>query len=115
MLTAWAARWATLPVDRCADSVNEPARELGCDWYTINDTVIAYGEAPLDADGDPHGKVTPCRQEKEAVRELYAHADPAMALEWVTELGHDLQDADYPMEARSLECTLTRWKKEIAA
>ena len=30
-------------------------------------------------------------------------------------LGHDLQDKDYPIEARSLGRTLIRWKKEIAA
>ena len=47
---------------------------------------------------------------KEAVRELYAHADPDLALEWVTQLGHDLQDADY-----SLGRTLIRWRNEIAA
>jgi hypothetical protein len=39
---------------------------------------------------------------KEAVRDLYAHADPDLAIDWVTQLGHDLQDADYPVEARSL-------------
>lgn len=27
---------------------------------------------------------------------LYFHTDPALALEWVTRLGHDLQDADCP-------------------
>jgi transposase len=47
--------------------------------------------------------------------ELYAHADPTLALEWVTQLGHDLQDADYPPEARSLGRTLIRWRHEIAA
>jgi transposase len=52
---------------------------------------------------------------KEAVRELYAHADPELALSWVTQLGHDLQDTDYPPEARSLGRTLIRWRREIAA
>lgn len=65
--------------------------------------------------GDPHGEVATCWQANEAVRELYAHVDQAMALEWVTQLGRDLQDADYPLEARSLGRTLIRWKKEIAA
>jgi transposase len=31
------------------------------------------------------------------------------------ELGHDLQNADYPLEARSLGRTLIRWKTELAA
>ena len=52
---------------------------------------------------------------KEAVRELYAHRDPDLALQWVTELSRDLQDKDYPIEARSLGRTLKRWKHQIAA
>jgi transposase len=271
VLTTRAARWATVQVGRHARSVNEVAGELGCDWHTVNDTVVAYGEALLDADteriggvtalgldevlmvrvgpyrrqeystqfvdvrrgqlldvvpgrgsahpmgwlaeqgpdfrdrivygtldlsgpyrrvfelmtpkatlvadpfhvgklantkldecrrrvqnetlghrghrsdplyrcrrlltkakerldekarekltgllraGDPRGEVATCWEAKEAVRELYAHADPDVALEWVTQLGRDLQDADYPIEARSLGRTLIRWKNEIAA
>ena len=65
--------------------------------------------------GDPRGDVATCWEAKEAVRELYGHADPDLALEWVDQLGHDLQDKDYPIEARSLGRTLIRWKKEIAA
>ena len=51
--------------------------------------------------GDPDGDVATCWEAKEAVRESYAHADADVALEWVTQLGHDLQDKDYPIEARS--------------
>ncbi len=65
--------------------------------------------------GDPHGDVATCWQAKEAVRELYAHGDPDLALAWVDQLGHDLHDADYPIEARSLGRTLIRWKHEVAA
>ena len=31
--------------------------ELGCDWHTVNDAVIAYGEALIDADPDRIGDV----------------------------------------------------------
>jgi transposase len=65
--------------------------------------------------GDPHGDVAIMWEAKEAVRELYSHADPALALEWVTQLGHDLHDTDYPPEARSLGRTLLRWRHQIAA
>jgi transposase len=65
--------------------------------------------------GDPNGDVATVWQAKEAVRELYAHADADLALEWVTQLGRDLQDADYPIEARSLGRTLIRWRRQIAA
>jgi transposase len=37
--------------------VNEVAVELGCDWHTINDTVIAYGTA-LVADPNRIGTAT---------------------------------------------------------
>lgn len=56
-LTDRAARWATVQVGRLGRSVNEVARELGCDWHTINDAVVAYGEALLDADVDRVGAV----------------------------------------------------------
>jgi len=49
-LTDRAARWATVQVGRLGRSVNEVAVELGCDWHTVNDAVVAYGEALLDAD-----------------------------------------------------------------
>ena len=61
--------------------------------------------------GDPNGDVATVWEAKEAVRELYAHADPDLALEWVTQLGRDLQDTDYPIEARSLGRTLIRWRR----
>ena len=44
-----------MQVGRNARSVNEVAGELGCDWHTVNDTVLAYGEALLDADADRFG------------------------------------------------------------
>jgi transposase len=65
--------------------------------------------------GDPNGDVATCREAKEAVRESYAHVDADVALKWVTQLGRDLQDKDYPVEARSLGRTLIRWRHQIAA
>ena len=48
VLTTRAARWATRQVGSHARSVSEVAKDLGCDWHTVNDTVIAYGEALLE-------------------------------------------------------------------
>ncbi len=56
-LTTRAGRWATEQVGRYARSVNEVAEALGTDWHTINDAVIAYGEALLAADVDRIGTV----------------------------------------------------------
>jgi transposase len=57
-LTDRAGRWATEQVGRWGRTVNEVAVELGCDWHTINDTVVAYG-APLVEDPDRIGEPTP--------------------------------------------------------
>jgi transposase len=56
-MTDRAARWATMQVGKLGRSVNEIAETLGCDWHTVNDAVIAYGEALLDADVDRVGDV----------------------------------------------------------
>ncbi len=56
-LTSRAARWATEQVGRCGRSVTEVAAEVGCDWHTVNDAVVAYGEALLEADTERIGKV----------------------------------------------------------
>jgi transposase len=52
-----AGRWVTEQVGRHARSVNEIATELGCDWHTVNDTVIAYGTALVDDDPNRFGTV----------------------------------------------------------
>jgi len=51
VMTDRAGRWVTEQVGRYARSVNEIAVELGCDWHTVNDTVIAYGTALVDDAG----------------------------------------------------------------
>ncbi len=56
-MTDRAGRWITEQVGRLGRTVNEIAVELGCDWHTINDTVIAYGSVLVD-DPDRIGDVT---------------------------------------------------------
>jgi transposase len=57
VMTDRAGRWVTEQVGRYARTVNEIAVELGCDWHTINDTVIAYGTALVDDDPGRYGLV----------------------------------------------------------
>lgn len=57
-MTVRAGRWVTIEVGRDGRTVSELARELDCDWHTVNDTVIAYGTALLDADTARIGQVT---------------------------------------------------------
>jgi transposase len=56
-MTDRAGRWATVQVGREGRTVAEVARELGCDWHTVNDAVMGYGAALLDADVDRVGEV----------------------------------------------------------
>jgi transposase len=46
LLTTRAARWATVQVGE-GRTVSEVAAELACDWHTVNDAVITYGEEAL--------------------------------------------------------------------
>ena len=50
-MTDRAGRWVTAQVGRCARSVAEVAKELGCDWHTVNDAVVRYGEALVEHPG----------------------------------------------------------------
>lgn len=48
-LTTRAAKWATEQVGK-GRPVSDVAKELACDWHTVNDAVTTYGEALLAAD-----------------------------------------------------------------
>ena len=56
-LTDRAGRWATFQVGAHGRTVSEVAADLGCDWHTVNDAVIAYGRRLVD-DPDRIGTVT---------------------------------------------------------
>ncbi|MEQ8716122.1 MAG: ISL3 family transposase [Acidimicrobiales bacterium] len=51
-VTTRAARWMTLQVGGHGRTVDEVAADLGCDWHTVNDTVVEWGEALLAVDDD---------------------------------------------------------------
>jgi hypothetical protein len=57
-MTDRAGRWVTAQVGRLGRTVAEAARELGCDWHTVNEAVIAYGTALVDDDPNRIGEVT---------------------------------------------------------
>ena len=47
-MTDRAGRWATYEVGCHGRTVSEIAGDLGCDWHTVNDAVLAYGEALVE-------------------------------------------------------------------
>jgi len=52
---------------------------------------------------------------QEVVRSIYEIPDPAVADEFVAQLGRDLQDQSCPPEVNMLGRTITRWRHEITA
>jgi len=50
-----------------------------------------------------------------STRAVYAIDDPAEAVEFVAQLGIDLQDDSCPPEIRRLGRTITKWRHQIAA
>jgi transposase len=57
LLTTRAAKWATVQVGT-GRTVSEVAQELSCDWHTVNDAVMTYGTALLEADRKRLNKTT---------------------------------------------------------
>jgi transposase len=56
-VTDRAGRWVTGQVGRDGRAVSEVARQLGCDWHSVMDAVVAYGTALID-DPERVGGVT---------------------------------------------------------
>ena len=56
LLTSRAGRWVTRQVGG-GRTVREVAKELGCDWHTVNKEVTRWGDALLEADTARFGKV----------------------------------------------------------
>jgi transposase len=81
-MTDRAGRWATAQVGRVDCTVAEVACELGCDWHTVNDAVMAYGTALLDSDVERIGDVkAPGLDET-----LFCRAGPWHAQQWCTSI-----------------------------
>jgi transposase len=56
-MTDRCGKWMTEQVGRCGRPVSDVAHDLGCDWHTVNDAVLRYGEALL-ADPGRFGDVS---------------------------------------------------------
>jgi transposase len=65
--------------------------------------------------GDPHREVWFAWNAKEVVRQIYDHANHALAVEWVGEIGRDFTDREMPIEVQRLGRTIKRWAPQICA
>jgi hypothetical protein len=50
-MTTRATRWAALQVGKHGRAVSEVADDLGCDWHTVMDAVVLFGEPLIDDPG----------------------------------------------------------------
>ena len=50
-MTDRAGRWSTEQTGRCGRTIEDVAADLGADWHTVNDAVVAYGAPLVDAAG----------------------------------------------------------------
>jgi transposase len=80
-ITDRADRWATAQVGRHGRTVIEAAGELGCDWHTVYDAVMAYA-TPLVEDPDRVGAVSAVRLDE--VR--FARKGPWRTQAWSTSI-----------------------------
>jgi transposase len=80
-LTTRAARWATRQVGRHGRAVSEVAADLGCDWHTVMDAVIVYGE-PLIDDPARFGEVCAIGLDET----LFARDGPFRRQSWSTQI-----------------------------
>jgi len=90
-VTHRAGRWLTEQVGRFRRAVSVVASELGCDWHTVNDTVIAYGRLLVD-DPERIGTVTALGMDET----LFNRTGPFRRQRWATTFadvtGHRLID-----------------------
>jgi transposase len=80
-LTTRAGRWATRQVGRNGRAVSEVAADLGCDWHTVMDAVIVYGQ-PLIDDPARFGEVTAVGLDET----LFARDGPFRRQRWSTQI-----------------------------
>lgn len=79
-VTDRAGRWMTRQVGQ-GQPVSAVAAELGCDWHTVMDTVVAYG-TPLIEDPDRIGTVTALGLDET----LFVRTGAFKARSWVTSI-----------------------------
>jgi transposase len=115
LLTTRAAKWATLQVGT-GRTVLEVAKELNCDWHTVNDAVTTYGEALLDADKKRLNRTSAVGLDETSFVKLGGHHTSYATT--VTDVEHHqiidiLPTRDYVEVARFINNQSEAWKSRI--
>ena len=115
LLTTRAAKWATLQVGT-GRTVLEVAKELNCDWHTVNDAVTTYGEALLDADKKRLNRTSAIGLDETSFVKLGGHHTSYATT--VTDVEHHqiidiLPTRDYVEVARFINNQSEAWKSRI--
>jgi transposase len=115
LLTTRAAKWATQQVGT-GRTVLEVAKELNCDWHTINDAVTTYGEALLEADKKRLNRTSAVGLDETSFVKLGGHHTSYATT--VTDVEHHqiidiLPTRDYVDVARFLNNQSEAWKRRV--
>ncbi|MGD0690768.1 MAG: ISL3 family transposase [Acidimicrobiales bacterium] len=115
LLTTRAAKWATVQVGT-GRTVLEVAKELNCDWHTINDAVTTYGEALLAADKKRLNRTCAVGLDETSFVKLGGHHTSYATT--VTDVEHHqiidiLPTRDYVDVARFLNNQSEAWKSRV--
>jgi transposase len=115
LLTTRAAKWATQQVGT-GRTVLEVARELSCDWHTINDAVTTYGEALLEADKKRLNRTSAVGLDETSFVKVGGHHTSYATT--VTDVEHHqiidiLPTRDYVDVARFLNNQSEAWKSRV--
>jgi len=95
---------------------NQPDQAIACYSHAVKlDSTNLEVYQALAQIYDRQSEVWFAWNAKEVVRQIYDHTDPALAAEWVAELGRDFTDREMPIEVRRLGRTITRWAAQIVA
>ncbi len=100
-VTHRAGRWLTEQVGRFRRAVSVVASELGCDWHTVNDTVIAYGRLLVE-DPDRIGAVTALGMDETLFNRAGAYRTQRWATTFADVTGRRLIDITEGKDAASV-------------
>ena len=116
LLTTRAAKWATHQVGQ-GRTVLEVAKELSCDWHTVNDAVLTYGEALLAADRKRLNRTTAIGLDETNFVKRGSHSHAHYATTVADVANHQIIDIlptrRYEDVARWIEAQPPAWKERI--